>query len=135
MSQPIADLAAAVRNGDRAALARAITLVESTRADHRQQAQELLLSLSPAGDGSPRPDVGKALHVGITGVPGVGKSTVIEALGMYLIEQGHRVAVLVGVGEDLDVEREAVGRHLGHGAISPGARRGRPPRSRRPGRR
>jgi LAO/AO transport system kinase len=80
------DLAAAVRSGDRAALPKAITLVESTRADHRDQAQELLLELMP--------QAGSALHVGITGVPGVGKSTTIEALGMYLIEQGHRVAVL-----------------------------------------
>ncbi len=86
MNQPISDLAAAVRDGDRSALARAITLVESTRPDHRQRAQELLLELNT--------DAGKALHVGITGVPGVGKSTSIEALGMYLIQQGHRVAVL-----------------------------------------
>ncbi|WP_431240052.1 methylmalonyl Co-A mutase-associated GTPase MeaB [Mycolicibacterium aichiense] len=82
----IPGLAEAIRGGDRAALSRAITLVESTRADHRDQAQQLLLELMP--------DAGKALHVGITGVPGVGKSTTIEALGMYLIEQGHRVAVL-----------------------------------------
>ncbi|MCV7298986.1 methylmalonyl Co-A mutase-associated GTPase MeaB [Mycobacterium barrassiae] len=82
----IEDLAAAVRNGDRAALPKAITLVESTRADHREQAQQLLLDLMP--------DAGSAMRVGITGVPGVGKSTTIEALGMYLIEQGHRVAVL-----------------------------------------
>lgn len=80
------DLASALRDGDRSALARAITLVESTRADHRQRAQELLLELMP--------QAGSALHVGITGVPGVGKSTTIEALGMYLIEAGHRVAVL-----------------------------------------
>jgi LAO/AO transport system kinase len=79
-------LAAAVRSGDRAALPRAITLVESTRADHRDRAQQLLLELMPAA--------GSALHVGITGVPGVGKSTAIEALGMYLIGRGHRVAVL-----------------------------------------
>ena len=79
-------LAAAVRDGDRSALPRAITLVESTRADHRDRAQQLLLELMPAA--------GNALHVGITGVPGVGKSTTIEALGMYLIGQGHRVAVL-----------------------------------------
>ncbi len=82
----VRELAAAVRSGDRAALARAITMVESTRADHRDQAQQLLLELMP--------DAGKAQHVGITGVPGVGKSTTIEALGMYLIEAGHRVAVL-----------------------------------------
>ncbi len=82
----VEELATAVRGGDRAGLARAITLVESTRADHREQAQRLLLSLMPSAGG--------AMHVGITGVPGVGKSTTIEALGMYLIGQGHRVAVL-----------------------------------------
>ena len=80
-------LAAAVRSGDRAALPRAITLLESTRPDHREQAQQLLLALLP--------DSGNAHRVGITGVPGVGKSTTIESLGMHLIEQqGHRVAVL-----------------------------------------
>jgi LAO/AO transport system kinase len=82
----IDELAAAVRGGDRAALPRAITLVESTRTDHRDRAQQLLLALMPAA--------GNAFHVGITGVPGVGKSTAIEALGMDLIERGHRVAVL-----------------------------------------
>jgi GTPase len=80
------ELASAIRGGDRSALPRAITLVESTRADHRESAQRLLMELMP--------DAGKAVHVGITGVPGVGKSTIIEALGMSLIEQGHRVAVL-----------------------------------------
>jgi LAO/AO transport system kinase len=83
----IDDLAAAVRSGDRSALPRAITLVESTRVDHRDQAQQLLLQLMPAA--------GTALHVGITGVPGVGKSTTIEALGMYLIGRGHIVGLLV----------------------------------------
>ncbi|MDT5285185.1 MAG: GTPase, partial [Mycobacterium sp.] len=89
------ELAAAVRDGDRAALPRAITLVESTRADHRDQAQRLLLELM-SGPGAASEAGGRptALRVGITGVPGVGKSTTIEALGMYLIEQGHRVAVL-----------------------------------------
>ena len=82
----IDELAAAVRSGDRAALPRAITLVESTRADHRERAQQLLLALMPAA--------GNAHHVGITGVPGVGKSTTIEGLGMNLIRRGHRVAVL-----------------------------------------
>lgn len=86
VSDTVAQLAEAVRAGDRSVLPRAITLVESTRADHRQQAQELLLALLP--------DAGGARRVGITGVPGVGKSTTIEALGMHLIEQGHRVAVL-----------------------------------------
>jgi LAO/AO transport system kinase len=80
------NLADAIRGGDRAALPRAITLLESTRTDHREQAQQLLLTLLP--------DSGNAHRVGITGVPGVGKSTTIEALGMDLIEQGHRVAVL-----------------------------------------
>jgi LAO/AO transport system kinase len=79
-------LAAAVRTGDRAALPQAITLLESTRPDHREQAQQLLLALLP--------DSGNAHRVGITGVPGAGKSTTIESLGMRLIEQGHRVAVL-----------------------------------------
>ena len=85
-SSDVAALADAVRSGDRSGLARAITLVESTRADHREKAQRLLLALMP--------NAGSAMHVGITGVPGVGKSTLIEALGMHLIEQGHRVAVL-----------------------------------------
>ena len=79
-------LAEAVRSGDRTELSRAITLLESTRPDRREQAQQLLLRLLP--------DAGNSLHVGITGVPGAGKSTTIEALGMMLIEQGHRVAVL-----------------------------------------
>ena len=70
----------------RAELARAITLVESTRSDHREAAQELLLALTP--------HAGRSFRVGITGVPGVGKSTTIEALGMHLISQGHKVAVL-----------------------------------------
>ena len=79
-------VADAIRNGERAALARAITLVESTRADHRELAQKLLLAVLP--------DAGRSHRVGITGVPGVGKSTFIDALGMRLIGQGHRVAVL-----------------------------------------
>lgn len=82
----VTKIAEAIRGGDRVALARAITLVESTRADHRALAQQLLMELMP--------DAGRALHIGITGVPGVGKSTTIEALGMHVIEAGHRVAVL-----------------------------------------
>ncbi len=70
----------------RRAIAKAITLLESTRADHRAQADELLTTLLP--------HTGKSLRLGISGVPGVGKSTFIEALGLYLIELGHRVAVL-----------------------------------------
>ena len=96
MSNQTDDLAAAVRSGDRAALPRAITLVESTRADHREQAQQLLMALMPEAGGAPEPEGRRhqAMHVGITGVPGVGKSTAIEALGMYLIDHGHQVAVL-----------------------------------------
>jgi LAO/AO transport system kinase len=85
-SETVDELAAAVRGGDRAVLPRAITLLESTRPDHHERAQELLLALTP--------DSGDAHRVGITGIPGVGKSTTIEALGMRLIERGHRVAVL-----------------------------------------
>ncbi len=75
-----------IQLNDRASLARAITLVESTRADHRQEAEALLNSILPK--------TGKTLRIGITGVPGVGKSTFIEALGLYVIGQGHKVAVL-----------------------------------------
>jgi LAO/AO transport system kinase len=70
----------------RRAMSKAITLLESTRVDHRAQADELLTQLLP--------HTGKAFRLGISGVPGVGKSTFIEALGLYLIGQGHRVAVL-----------------------------------------
>jgi len=76
----------AVLAGDRAAIGRAITLVESRRADHRAQAQELLAALLP--------HAGNAQRVGITGVPGVGKSTFIDSLGSNLTAAGHRVAVL-----------------------------------------
>ena len=70
----------------RRAIAKAITLLESTRADHRAQGDELLTALLP--------HTGKSFRLGISGVPGVGKSTFIEVLGLYLIAQGHRVAVL-----------------------------------------
>ena len=79
-------LAGELRTGSRRALAKAITLVESTRADHQADAQELLDALLP--------QTGVAARVGITGVPGVGKSTFIEAFGLYLIAHGKRVAVL-----------------------------------------
>ena len=75
-----------VREGSRAVIARAITLVESTRPDHRALAQRLLLELLP--------DSGKAVRIGISGVPGVGKSTFIDAFGTMLTAQGHKVAVL-----------------------------------------
>ena len=80
------DLTAGLRAGNRRALAKAITLVESTRAEARESAQKLLEAALP--------HTGRSMRIGISGVPGVGKSTFIEALGMYLIERGHRVAVL-----------------------------------------
>jgi LAO/AO transport system kinase len=79
-------LARELRAGSRAALARAITLIESRRSDHQAAGRDLVQALLP--------DTGKAVRVGITGSPGVGKSTTIDALGMFLIERGHRVAVL-----------------------------------------
>ena len=79
-------LAAGIASGDRRSLARAITLVESTRRVHRDAAEDLLDRVLPR--------TGGATRLGISGVPGVGKSTFIEAFGLYLIEQGHRVAVL-----------------------------------------
>ena len=70
----------------RRALAKAITLMESTRQDHRQQADQLLTQLLP--------HTGNSMRIGLSGVPGVGKSTLIENLGLWLITQGHKVAVL-----------------------------------------
>jgi len=75
-----------ILQGNRRAIAKAITLLESTRPESFEQGQELLESLLPHS--------GQALRIGITGVPGVGKSTFIEAIGLFLIKQGHRVAVL-----------------------------------------
>ncbi|MEK6249612.1 MAG: ATP/GTP-binding protein [Planctomycetales bacterium] len=79
-------LARAVLEGDRRALAQAITLIESTRPDHRSIASDLLASVMPHS--------GKSIRLGISGVPGVGKSTFVEALGNHVIDAGHRVAVL-----------------------------------------
>lgn len=84
----VADLLRGLRAGDRSALSRAITIVESTRADHRLSARDLLRRIGP-GSGSD-----SSVRVGITGVPGVGKSTFIEALGTALTGSGHRVGVL-----------------------------------------
>jgi len=75
-----------IKTGNRRSLAKAITLVESKLDSHREQAQDLLNTLLP--------DTGKSIRIGITGIPGVGKSTFIEALGLYLISQGKKVAVL-----------------------------------------
>ncbi len=80
------DLAKRVEAGERRALARAITLIESGRADHRAQAETLLETLAKTGR--------QALRIGLSGTPGVGKSTFIEAFGLMLIGQGLRVAVL-----------------------------------------
>jgi LAO/AO transport system kinase len=79
-------LASAVISGNRRALAQAITLIESTRAEHRATACDLLERLLPHSGGS--------IRLGVSGVPGVGKSTFVEALGNHVIDQGHRVAVL-----------------------------------------
>ncbi len=75
-----------ILEGDRRALAKAITLVESTRADHREQAVSLLQRLAP--------HAGKAIRVGISGAPGAGKSTFIETIGNHILDQGHKLAVL-----------------------------------------
>ena len=80
------ELAERLAAGERAALARAITIVESRRPEHREDAAALVQAVLPR--------TGGAIRVGITGVPGVGKSTLIDALGMRLIAEGHRVAVL-----------------------------------------
>jgi len=79
-------LARGVLAGDRAVLARAITLIESKRADHQKAARALVQELLP--------QTGRAMRVGITGAPGVGKSTTIDVLGTWLMRRGHRVAVL-----------------------------------------
>ncbi|HLV68977.1 MAG TPA: methylmalonyl Co-A mutase-associated GTPase MeaB [Polyangiaceae bacterium] len=79
-------LAEGVRSGNRAALARAITLVESRLAAHVEAAERVLELLFP--------HTGRALRLGITGPPGAGKSTLVDALGLHAIEQGHRVGVL-----------------------------------------
>ena len=79
-------LGAGVLAGERRALARAITLVESTRREHRQRAAALLAELAPR--------TGRSLRIGISGVPGAGKSTLIEALGTWLLGHAHRLAVL-----------------------------------------
>src|ERR1700733_8741203 len=86
MNVDLAPFVAGIRAGERAVLARAITLVESKRPDHQRLARRLVQELLPY--------TGKARRLGITGAPGVGKSTTIDALGTYLTARGHRLAVL-----------------------------------------
>ena len=86
LKEEVTTLAEAVLKGNRRALAQAITLIESTRHDHRAVASELLQRLMPHS--------GQSIRLGISGVPGVGKSTFVEALGNHIIDAGHRVAVL-----------------------------------------
>ncbi len=86
LPEGVAALVDGIRAGDRRLLAKAITLAESTRTDHQAAAQAVVAAVLPA--------TGNALRLGITGSPGVGKSTFIEALGLHLIKAGHRVAVL-----------------------------------------
>ncbi len=85
----VEEIVSGIQAGNRVALARAITLVESARPDHQEVAQLVIAQLLAAA-----PAKSDTLRVGITGAPGVGKSTLIETLGMHLLEQGHRVAVL-----------------------------------------
>jgi LAO/AO transport system kinase len=85
-TQQLPDLAHGIRSGDRATLARAITLIESKRTDHRRSAHHLVQDLLPL--------TGNAVRLGITGAPGSGKSTTIDTLGTYLTGLGHKVAVL-----------------------------------------
>ncbi len=87
MTDPAA-AARAVRAGDRRALARAVTLVESARADHREAAEALLAELAAAPAGA------DTLRIAVSGAPGVGKSTFVEAFGLHLLERGRRLAVL-----------------------------------------
>ncbi len=86
LSDEDAALVAGVRARQIRALAKTITLIESSRADHQARAQQIVNTLLP--------ETGQLIRIGISGAPGVGKSTFIEAFGLYLIEQGHRVAVL-----------------------------------------
>jgi GTPase len=85
-SPALDELAAGVRAGDRTQIGRALTLVESSLLEHQEQAQELLARLAPA--------TGGARRIGVSGLPGAGKSTLIERLGCWLLDRGHRVAVL-----------------------------------------
>jgi LAO/AO transport system kinase len=82
----VSTLTKGVLAGERRALSKAITLIESTRDEHRAQAEQIIDALMP--------HTGKTIRLGLTGIPGVGKSTLIESFGLYLLEQGHRPAIL-----------------------------------------
>lgn len=84
--EELTSLATGIRDGDRRALAKAITLAESTRDDHRSLSNEILETLLP--------ETGKSIRIGISGPPGVGKSTFIEAFGLHVVNAGHKLAVL-----------------------------------------
>lgn len=86
MSKQRKELVRAIQKGERPAIAKAITLVESTRAEDRQQAEALLKALGPGQK--------ETIRIGITGIPGVGKSTFIQAFGLYLLQKGKKVGVL-----------------------------------------
>jgi LAO/AO transport system kinase len=85
-SLSLEDYVKGIKNGDRTILSRAITMIESTKASHREMAEDIIEQCLP--------DTGNSIRIGITGVPGVGKSTFIESLGNYIIEQGNKLAVL-----------------------------------------
>ena len=85
-SLSLTDYVEGIKDGDRTILSRAITLIESTRPDHKKLAQEIIEACLP--------ETGNSIRIGITGVPGVGKSTFIESLGNHIIEKGHKLAVL-----------------------------------------
>ena len=86
MNRQVDSVCKAILSGDRRLVAKTITLLESSRDDHQVEGQAILEKLVP--------ETGKAIRIGVTGPPGVGKSTFIEGLGLYLLEQGLRVAVL-----------------------------------------
>ena len=147
----IAQYVAAIRRGDRATLARAITLIESSNPAHQVRAAELLQQLLPGSASSTGPQPDPAYRIGITGVPGVGKSTTIDQFGMNLVEAGHKVAVLAVdptstrsggsiLGDKTRMERLAVHPNAfvrpsptsGGGASSPSPSRRAAPRCSRP---
>ncbi len=108
-----------IEAGDRGSLARAITLAESRLETDQELAQELMVAVSPR--------VGAAVRVGLTGVPGAGKSTTIEALGLWLIAQGHRVAVLVIDPSSSRTGGSILGGQDAHAAVVAGTRGLYPP--------